>query len=218
MNNQKSTYNEEISAYSFDKMGSVSEDLEMILCNLNEINENQHYIIDRISGSGIGKIQETATLLELKSSFPNDHFSDENADKHGTDIIATVLERGEEISQITISVKHQKKWSSEFLTQLESNMSQDGTDWGFLVTTTFPSEALNKRIWTMQGNHNRLILLVKPEFASIAYYAIRMIIVYELRLSEMVTEGLRRHESTFQFVKKEVDVNNNIRKEEKEND
>ena len=46
-----------------------------------------------------------------------------------------------------------------------------------LVTTSFPGEALNNKTWTTRDSYGKLILLVKPEFASIAYYAIRQIVI-----------------------------------------
>ncbi len=189
MNNQKFLYGEKFEQLSLNvNMNEMNGDIQIILQSLNEINDNQQFLIEKITGNRIGKIQEYFSLLELKSSFPNDYFSDEKSDKHGTDIIATVRESNEDISQITISIKHHKKWNSEFISQLEHNISQDGTSWGFLITTVFPSEALNKKIWTVCDSNGRLILLVKPEFASIAYYAIRMIIIYELKLLEKINE------------------------------
>ena len=183
---------------------------------MTDINDGQQLIINRIAGSRIGKIQESVTLIDLKSSFPNDLFSDEKSDKHGTDIIGTVKESGKTISQISISVKHQKKWSSEFITQLEKNIFQDGTEWGFLVTTTFPSDALNMKIWTTFDTHGRLILLVKPEYVSIAYYAIRMIVIYEFRLLAMVKDSINEYKKSRNGCKIEAVLNYKKKIEEEE--
>jgi len=153
---------------------------------LDSILVNQSDIQNRLSGSNIGKIQENMTILELKSSFPNDQFSGEESDRHGTDIISTIWESGVTLGNVTISVKHQNRWSSAFVTQLEDNIKTDNTRWGFLVTTTFPADALNNNIWTARTTSNKLILLVKPQFVSIAYYAIRNIIIYENQLREII--------------------------------
>ena len=165
-------------------------DSNLILDCLDSIIANQNMILDRLSGSNIGKIQEGMTILELKGSFPYDQFSGEESDKHGTDIIGTIRESGIELGKITVSVKHQNRWSSEFVMQLEKNIDTDGTRWGFLVTTTFPADALNDNIWTARTNMGRLILLVKPQFVSIAYYAMRTIVIYEYQLKEVIRLNL----------------------------
>lgn len=168
-------------------LGELKNDSDLILDVLDSVLVNQHNILDRISGCNIGKVQEHLTIMELKSAFPNDQFSDEKSNKHGTDIVATIWESGINLGNVTISVKHQNRWSSEFVTQLEDNIKDDDTKWGFLVTTKFPSDALNSNIWTARNGAGRLIMLVKPQFASIAYYAIRNIIIYETQLREAIT-------------------------------
>jgi len=164
----------------------LKKDNKLVFELLDSILVNQNDILGKLSGSAIGKVQENMTLLELKSSFPNDQFSGEESDKHGTDIISTVWESGINLGNITISVKHQNRWSSEFVAQLEENIRTDNTRWGFLVTSTFPADALNHNIWTARTGNNRLILLVKPQFVSIAYYAVRNIIIYENQLRDMI--------------------------------
>ena len=168
---------------NFDKL---KKDNVLVLNLLDSVLVNQSNIMNKLSGSKIGKIQENLTILELKSSFPNDQFSGEESDKHGTDIISTIWECGINLGNVTISVKHQNRWSSEFVTQLEDNIRTDNTRWGFLVTTTFPADALNDNIWTARTASNKLILLVKPQFVSIAYYAVRNIILYENQLREII--------------------------------
>ena len=170
-----------------EPLNELKGDHDMILNILDSLMLNQQEILEKLSGSNIGKVQERLTIMELKSTFPNDNFSDEESDKHGTDIIATVLESGIEFENISISVKHQNRWSSEFVSQLEKNIEDDCTRWGFLVTSTFPSDALNNNIWTAKTSSGRLILLVKPQFASIAYYAIRTIVLYEYQLRKILT-------------------------------
>ena len=173
----------------------LKKDNKLVFELLDSVLVNQNDILDKLTGSAIGKVQENMTLLELKSSFPNDQFSSEESDKHGTDIISTVWESGINLGKITISVKHQNRWSSEFVTQLEENITADNTRWGFLVTTTFPADALNHNIWTARTGNNRLILLVKPQFVSIAYYAVRNIILYENQLRDMILNSSNNNES-----------------------
>ncbi len=181
----------------------LKRDNKLVFELLDSVLVNQNNILDKLSGSAIGKVQENMTLLELKSSFPNDQFSDEHSDKHGTDIISTVWESGVNLGKITISVKHQNRWSSEFVTQLEENIVTDNTRWGFLVTTTFPADALNHNIWTARTGNNRLILLVKPQFSSIAYYAVRNILLYENQLRDMIVNSLNANEPI--YPKKAID-------------
>ena len=178
-------------------LDGLKKDNKLVFELLDSVLVNQNDILNKLSGSAIGKVQENMTLLELKSSFPNDQFSGEESDKHGTDIISTVWESGINLGRITISVKHQNRWSSEFVTQLEENIRTDNTRWGFLVTTTFPADALNHNIWTARTGNNRLILLVKPQFSSIAYYAVRNIILYENQLRDMILNSSSNNESIY---------------------
>ena len=161
----------------------------------NSINE----IRNRLFGVSIGSVQEKISSLYLKQSCPNDHFSEEMADKHGTDIIASVMENGNWyvdgesvytmcVGKISISIKKQKKWHNNFLDQLEKNIQSDKTRWGLLITAAFPNEALNQNIWTARTPTNRLVLIVKPAFAPVAYFAIRQMVVYESAMQIMVSE------------------------------
>jgi lambda repressor-like predicted transcriptional regulator len=163
-------------------MEKIDFECNAISNNLESIVKDQQFIKEQLSGTSIGKIQEILTLSDLKRAYPQDSFSDETSDKHGTDIVATIREKGLEMGNISISVKHHRKWSSEFITQLENNIKQDNTKWGFLVTVVFPTEALNKKIWSAINSNGRIILIVKPEFAPIAYYAFRTILIYEEEL------------------------------------
>ena len=161
----------------------------------NTMNE----VKDRLFGVSIGSVQEKISGLYLKQSCPNDHFSEEMADKHGTDIIASVMENGNWyvegesvytmcVGKISISIKKQKKWNNNFLDQLEKNIQSDKTRWGLLITAAFPNEALNQNIWTARTPTNRLVLIVKPAFAPVAYFAIRQMVVYESAMQIMVSE------------------------------
>jgi len=163
----------------------------------NTMNE----VRDRLFGVSIGSVQEKISALYLKQSCPNDHFSEEMADKHGTDIVASVMENGLWyiddvpvytmcVGKISISIKKQKKWHSNFLDQLEKNIQSDKTRWGLLVTAAFPNEALNENIWTARTATDRLVLIVKPAFAPVAYFAIRQMVVYEHELQEIVSEKI----------------------------
>ena len=164
------------------KVGGIRITCDVLENNLRDLIMDMKFVRERLSGNSIGKIQEILTLSDLKRSFPHDGFSDENSDKHGTDIVATVREKDLEIGKISISVKHHRKWNSHFIRQLEENIENDGSEWGFLVTTVFPSEALNNKIWTAFTSSGRIVLVVKPEFAPVGFYAFRTILIYEYHL------------------------------------
>ena len=136
-------------------------------------------IRDRLFGISVGSVQEKMSVLCLKQACPLDHFSEEMASKHGTDIIASVMEGETCVGKISVSVKKQKKWSPDFVDQLEKNIRNDQTRWGLLITSAFPNEALNENIWTARTYTNRMVLIVKPVFAPTAYFAIRQMVVYE---------------------------------------
>jgi hypothetical protein len=123
-------------------------------------------VLAALKGTAIGKIGETITVKELKSAFPQDNFSDENANKGDTDIVATVVEGGIEKTKIAISCKYVDKWSSSFILQLQKNMKQEKTDYGILVTKSFPSDSLNDRVHYLEKEK---IMMIKPEFLSVAY-------------------------------------------------
>ena len=91
MSKQKYTNIEEKSKVQ-KNFNELKKDNMLVLELLNSVLVNQSDILNKLSGSSIGKIQENMTILELKSSFPNDQFSGEESDKHGTDIISTIWE------------------------------------------------------------------------------------------------------------------------------
>ena len=149
-------------------------------------------IRDRLFGTSVGSVQEKMSVLYLKQACPLDHFSEELASRHGTDIIASVMEGETCMGKISISVKKQKKWNPDFLDQLEKNIRADQTRWGLLITSAFPNEALNENIWTARTYTNRMVLIVKPEFAPTAYFAIRQMIIYESSADGTVQKKLAR--------------------------
>ena len=124
----------------------------------------------RLAGVGVGKIGEKIIVKELKAAFPSDNFTDEKASKGETDVISTVIESGKEQGKIAISSKYVVSWSSSFLTQLTKNMNSERTSFGILVTKSFPTQALDDKVHYLEEGK---IMLVKPEFLSIAYGGFR---------------------------------------------
>jgi hypothetical protein len=148
------------------KLSSEAE-LRDILTKLSDATDD---IQKRIAGTGIGKLGEIITVKELKAAFPFDTFTDEKAKKAGTDVISTVIENGKEIGKIAISSKYDINWKNEFLEQLQKNMNTERTQFGILVTKSFPTQSLDDKVHYLQNNH---VMLVKPEFLSIAYGGFR---------------------------------------------
>ena len=64
-----------------------AKELAYLVNGMNEIRS-------RLFGVKIGSVQEKLSGLYLKQSCPCDHFSEEMADKHGTDIVASIMEPG----------------------------------------------------------------------------------------------------------------------------
>ena len=145
-----------------DKLLKETE-TKLLFAKFENLAEN---IDAKLGGTAIGKIGETITVKELKSAFPQDDFSDENANKGDTDIVATVVEGRIEKTKIAISCKYVEKWNSSFILQLQKNMKQEKTDYGLLVTKSFPSNALNDRVHYIEKEK---IMMVKPEFLAVAY-------------------------------------------------
>ena len=189
--NTKDSVKKEFSTYEimerFDVMQSHTGE------NLKNMADTLDSIKSRLFGLEVGVAQEVVTLSHLKACCPYDSFSEEESARHGTDILAFVREGGMEIGKISVSVKRTKAWSSEFLEQIDKNINQDKSSWGLLVSTAFPREALNDSVWTTYTKERRMILLVKPNFAAVAYYAIREIVKYQFLLKrELVRQDVIR--------------------------
>ncbi len=129
-------------------------------------------LMKRLAGTAVGKVGESITTKSLKSLCQSDEFSAEKAAK-GTDIVATVKENGESFGNIAISVKYDVSWGKQFVTQLRKNMKQEGTPFGLLVTKVFPADSLNDKAYVMENKNGQMLLLVKPEYAEVAYYGFR---------------------------------------------
>ena len=145
-----------------EKLATESE-MKRIMTQLQKTIES---VDAKVGGTSIGKLGELVTVKELKSAFPHDDFSDENANKGDTDIIAIVIESGTEKAKICISCKYVDRWSNTFVQQLQKNKKQEKTDYGILVSKSFPSDALNDRVHYLEKEK---IMMVKPEFLSVAY-------------------------------------------------
>jgi len=145
-----------------DKLLKDTE-MKLFFAKFDKLAEN---LDAKLGGTAIGKVGETLTIKELKSAFPHDDFTHKFADRGETDIVATVIESGKEKVKIAISSKYDGKWNNKFIEQLRKNKKQEKTDYGLLVTKSFPSDALNDRVYSLEKEK---IMMVKPEFLAVAY-------------------------------------------------
>jgi len=176
-----------------DKLGLESE-MKRAVAELQRTIES---VNQKLDGTAIGKIGEIITIKDLKAVVPSDEFSEENAAKGGTDIIATIKENSEAIGKIAISVKYDLAWKSEFITQLNKNMKQEGTNFGILVTKDFPRESLSDKAYVKE-RAGGMILVVKPEYVSVAYSGYRLAVIAELDAKVSIRnmqERLEKHQT-----------------------
>ena len=143
-----------------------------------ELNQSIKEIKEKIVGTGIGNVSEMVTIRELKEVVPNDRFSEARASKGGTDILAVVKENTTICGTITVSNKCTQKWESQFLSQINRDMKDDGSRFGMLVTKSFPREALSSKAWVVDAEEGKTVILVKPEYASVCYFGLREALIY----------------------------------------
>jgi hypothetical protein len=156
------------------------------LREFSELKQSVNDIKEKIMGTRIGEIGELITLLDLKKAVPEDSFSETRSASHGTDILATVKDKGRECGAVTVSVKYQNNWSNEFLVQLAKNVKEDGTKWGILVTKTFPREALSTKAWLTEDGQGNTIILVKPEYAPLVYIGLREAVIHSFKTKQVM--------------------------------
>ena len=142
-------------------------------------------ILRKIGGTGIGTIGETITIKDLKRVAPMDDFDETRATHGGTDIIGKVNENGTLSGTITTSVKYTEKWENNYMEQITRNMEQDGSRFGVLVSKVFPREALSDKAWVMKTRRGNSIILVKPEYAPVAYFGLRQATVVWFQTRQM---------------------------------
>jgi len=176
-----------------DKLGLESEMKRVV----SELQRTVESVSQKLEGTAIGKIGEVITIKDLKAVVSSDEFSEENAVKGGTDILAIVKENGEAVGKIAISVKYDLAWKSEFITQLNKNMKQEGTNFGILVTKDFPREALSDKAYVKETRVG-MILVVKPEYVSVAYPGYRLAVIAEQDAKTTIKnmqEQLEKHQT-----------------------
>jgi len=158
------TINEALEDFSLRQV----DKLDQVLRTLGGISE-------KIVGTGIGEVSEIIAAQEFMQTFPKDEFDTSQADKHGTDIVATVLDKKTEVGKISISIKNTKSWKNEFIQQLEKNTSHDSAKVGILISKTLPRRANPKG--EVIHNNGRMFFLVGPEYGIPIYAALRHVVI-----------------------------------------
>jgi len=125
------------------------------------------------------------TAEELRQAFSQDEFDTTQAAKHGTDIIATVFDRKNQVGKISISVKETKSWSSEYVEQLEKNMKQDATKVGILVSKTLPKKV--NPSGEVFHNNGRLYFVVHHQDVKPTYFALRQVVIHMAETEQYIS-------------------------------
>ena len=99
---------------------------------------------------------------------------------------------------ITISNKCTQKWESQFLSQINRDMKDDGSRFGILVTKAFPREALSSKAWVVDVEEGKTVILVKPEYASVCYFGLREALIHWFNVKKMLN---RKEEESDESVK-----------------
>lgn len=79
-------------------------------------------------------------------------------------------------------------------------MDEDGSRHEILVTKVFPREALSAKAWVMDAEEGKTVILVKPEYASLAYFGLREATIhwFETRkILERKQDEVKESEKTF---------------------
>ena len=172
--------------------GSTSLELaitEKFTDGLSSIQQVQHQmyrdIVELKGGTGKGDIAEIMTTERLRQTFNADEFNTSEASKGGTDIIATVFDRKNEVGKISISVKNTKTWKSEYLEQLERNMESDSSKVGILVTSKLPKRT--SPTGEVVHNNGVMYFLVHHDHAAAIYASLRQVVIHMHETAQYIT-------------------------------
>lgn len=193
-----------------DHLGEMNKSLAEYIGNddresrktVDEIKKVQQKIIETIIGvlgnpQAMGKAQEISIAKRLSAmKIGNDAFSVSNSTKSLEDIECTIFEKNIPYGKILIESKKTKKWSSDYLVQLQGYMKKQSTEFGILATQTLPDDALNDTVW-QDG-----VLIVKPENIEPAYVYLRQFLImkkelqmkYDQKMSTLEVQDMVVHE------------------------
>jgi len=105
-----------------------------------------------------------------------DSYNSEKSRKSFEDVTCIVRENGQVLGTIVIESKKTKKWKSKHLEQIRRYMDEKRTQFGVLVTTSLPDDALTENVFR-EG-----ILIVPLEHFEIAYTYARKYLILSSQL------------------------------------
>jgi hypothetical protein len=160
-----------------EKLDHQGEVLQKIIHDLLEKQHQMNGTLNNIvGGTGKGEIAEMLISETFRHLFPQDEFDTKNAAKGGSDLVAKVFDRKTEVGKITISIKNTKKWTHEYVEQIERNMEQDFTKVGILVTNKLPKKA--NPTGELIHNKGMIYCLVHPDHVKSLYVGFRQVVIH----------------------------------------
>lgn len=101
-----------------------------------------------------GEIAEELLQDNLELAFSNDAFAPVKKGQRGADIKQIIFtDGGYEAGSILYESKNTKSWSNNWVEKLKSDLNEDGSDIGILVSKAFPAKEkeilvqIDKRVW-----------------------------------------------------------------------
>ena len=101
-----------------------------------------------------GEIAEELLQENLQTAFPDDNFLAIKKGQRGADVKQIIFsDGGYEAGSILFESKNTKSWSNTWVEKLKSDLNEDGSNIGILVSKAFPAKEkeilaqLDKRIW-----------------------------------------------------------------------
>ena len=151
----------EESAEEIDKLEAKNKALELKLeRTVKGLEDSQSGISKAISKTKDqsveiqGEIAEELLQDHLEQAFPDDSFSPIKKGQRGADIKHIIFtDGGFEAGGILYESKNTKNWSNGWIEKLKSDLNEDGSDIGILVSKAFPAKEkdilaqIDKRIW-----------------------------------------------------------------------
>lgn len=165
----------------------ISEKMDQLRAELSEKQQKMNSTLNSlVGGTGKGEIAEMLTSEILRQLFPQDEFDTTTAAKGGSDLVAKVFDRKNEVGKITISVKNTKTWKNEFLEQLEKNMEQDSTKVGILVSNKLAKKA-NPTGDVCHNKGGLLYYVVHPDNVKSLYVGLRQVVIHMHETNQYIT-------------------------------
>ena len=166
---------------------AISEKMDQLRAELSEKQQKMNSTLNSlVGGTGKGEIAEMLTSEILRQLFPQDEFDTTTAAKGGSDLVAKIFDRKNEVGKITISVKNTKTWKNEFLEQLEKNMEQDSTKVGILVSNKLAKKA-NPTGDVCHNKGGLLYYVVHPDNVKSLYVGLRQVVIHMHETNQYIT-------------------------------